>query len=1560
MKTKQPYQKDKAKGRWQRKLAAALLAVPMLWLPNYSAHAAITDTVVATGMNGATTLTSSATVNVAVVPANPQLSMVKTPTLHDGGDGSMDPGDTITYTFTLTNTGNVTLQTISLTDTLASLSGTLIAPLAPGAIDSTSFTATHTITAADILAGSYTNTATAQAHAVSGQNISATATVNTPLNLVSSMTLTKTGSLNMGSNGRADAGDTITYQFLVTNTGPTPLHNITIVDPLVYASLGNNDRMIAMIDGAKQEADPISVGATDPVASARQAAAKQCIATAPISTNLNPIIDTAQLDETGLNIDRQLVRMSGDSPTLAAGDKIGFLYDLNNTGNVPLTSIVVEQADALAFSNRLDLLAPNASDNSSVIFTRNVTEDEIKAGQINAPAMITARSHGHSTTQNLNDAIALSAIRTYDSIATATIPAPTWPLLNPGTSTTFTATYTLTQPDIDNSNVHNSATAKALNTANQTLLANSSFDQPIDDPAAVGAVKTGTIALGPDNAASVGDVITYHFAITNLGNTTLHNVTVTDTEANVVGTPIATLAPGVTDSARYTATHALVAADVTAGQFTNQATVTGRTLSNATVTALSDNTDPTLHNKTIVQWPAIHLVKTVAFVKDENNNGFTDAGDTIHYAFAITNTGKVALNNVLVTDTSLPGVVFNTTTPLASLAPGATDSSTFTSVYTITQANVNAGEVDNIAKVEATDANNVKVVSYSDPGVPTNGPLGTPTKSTIAPHPVVTLIKTQASIEDKNGNSLTDAGDVIHYTFKVKNTGNLPFTSLNITDLLPGAVMNGAALSNVAPGAEDATTFTATYTITATDMKLGSVSNQAKATGTTATGGTATDLSDNTDPNQNNPTVTPIIASPSIAVIKRIVSIIDTNNNGTTDVGDTINYAFDIKNTGNVPLTDVYVTDPLIATILPATHIANLPAGNEVKNAFTASYALTAIDITNGKVTNQATAFGTYNNAPVSDLSDNASYLANNSTVATLGSGIAVIKTFAGFTDVNNNGIVDKDDIVKFTFAVTNIGSGNISNVSITDANADIYGGGLPFGVLLNLAAGTTNSSFFTAEHKLTQADITAGGIYNQATVQGTSALTNSQVTDLSDPQSNFGDAPTYVAIPSQSGIALIKKLKNFTDANGNGVVDVGDTLNYEFDVYNTGNVDLANLELKDNNVTIGTLPTLAAGTHDFTTFTFAHPVTLADATAGFVSNQATIKADVITGGSVTDDSDPSSLTGNAPTITPVFVTTAVLTKVADKSEVKRGDVVTYTITAANLLPTTFELVDVMPPGFAYVAGSATINTITGPVAIIPVINGRNLDFPPKAPVAGKLILKLKLMASTTLSTGKFINNAQLINPSNGALLATAQATVSIIEDATFDCSDIIGRVFDDKNANGYMDDGELGLPGVRVVTLNGLLVTTDAEGRFHVPCAAIPDSAIGSNFLMKLDVRTLPTGYRLTTENPRDVRVTRGKVVKLNFGATINHEVRLDITGKAFNGDSLDLTDKWIGGTDQLLAVLAQQRSSLKIVYHQNGEDADLAAARVAAVQETIATAWKMGQGKYKLVIATSVGIGK
>jgi hypothetical protein len=125
---------------------------------------------------------------------------------------------------------------------------------------------------------------------------------------------------------------------------------------------------------------------------------------------------------------------------------------------------------------------------------------------------------------------------------------------------------------------------------------------------------------------------------------------------------------------------------------------------------------------------------------------------------------------------------------------------------------------------------------------------------------------------------------------------------------------------------------------------------------------------------------------------------------------------------------------------------------------------------------------------------------------------------------------------------------------------------------------------------------------------------------------------------------------------------------------------------------------------------------------------------------------------------------------------------------------------------------------------------------------------------------------------------------VRVVPDALFDCTDVIGKAYDDRNANGYQDEGEPGLANVRIATVNGVLVTTDAEGRYHIACAAIPKEGTGSNLVLKLDERTLPSGYRTTSENPAAERATRGKVLKVNFGATVHRVVRLALQGAAFD----------------------------------------------------------------------------
>src|SRR5207247_8788960 len=109
------------------------------------------------------------------------------------------------------------------------------------------------------------------------------------------------------------------------------------------------------------------------------------------------------------------------------------------------------------------------------------------------------------------------------------------------------------------------------------------------------------------------------------------------------------------------------------------------------------------------------------------------------------------------------------------------------------------------------------------------------------------------------------------------------------------------------------------------------------------------------------------------------------------------------------------------------------------------------------------------------------------------------------------------------------------------------------------------------------------------------------------------------------------------------------------------------------------------------------------------------------------------------------------------------------------------------------------------------------------------------------------VNRGQVVNGvTGGPMSGEATATVRVLPDPTFDCTDVTGKVFNDANRNGVQDDGESGLAGVRLVTDRGLRATTDPYGRYHITCAITPHEGRGSNFVLKLDDRTLPSGFRM------------------------------------------------------------------------------------------------------------------
>lgn len=314
---------------------------------------------------------------------------------------------------------------------------------------------------------------------------------------------------------------------------------------------------------------------------------------------------------------------------------------------------------------------------------------------------------------------------------------------------------------------------------------------------------------------------------------------------------------------------------------------------------------------------------------------------------------------------------------------------------------------------------------------------------------------------------------------------------------------------------------------------------------------------------------------------------------------------------------------------------------------------------------------------------------------------------------------------------------------------------------------------------------------------------------------------------------------------------------------------------------------------------------------------------------------------GNHIPVDPVLQGALRVRKTTPKLNVSKGDLVPYTIEVTNTLAVTVPDVavrDLVPAGFKYRNESARVDG----VAREPRMDGRVLTWPDLtfAPNQTRTV-QLVLVIGSGVGEGEYTNNAWALNQIADRVVSnTGTAVVRIVPDATFDCADLIGKVFDDRNGNGYQDQGEPGVPAIRLATPRGLVVTTDADGRYHVPCADVPEHDRGANYVMKLDERSLPTGYRLTTENPGDVRLTAGKMAKLNFGVALHRVVRVDVASAAFDGDAL--AKAWADRLPDVYERMQGEPVVLRLAYHLTaGEDRDVAKRRLRALARRIDDEW-------------------
>ena len=229
--------------------------------------------------------------------------------------------------------------------------------------------------------------------------------------------------------------------------------------------------------------------------------------------------------------------------------------------------------------------------------------------------------------------------------------------------------------------------------------------------------------------------------------------------------------------------------------------------------------------------------------------------------------------------------------------------------------------------------------------------------------------------------------------------------------------------------------------------------------------------------------------------------------------------------------------------------------------------------------------------------------------------------------------------------------------------------------------------------------------------------------------------------------------------------------------------------------------------------------------------------------------------------------------KTANKATAELGDFIDYTVRLNNLGKTALPAVtvsDTLPIGFAYVRGSARLNSAALPD---PTGGGSSLLFALGSVAASaQPTLTYRVRVGAGSQSGSGINSAQASSATSRSNLATVR--VQIVGGVFSDKAYLIGKVYAQCKADSPADSteaGSIGIPGVRVYLEDGTYAVTDEAGKYSL-YGLTPRTHVA-----KVDSTTLPSGTALTVLSNRNagdaasqfVDLTNGELRKANFAVT-------------------------------------------------------------------------------------------
>ncbi len=234
---------------------------------------------------------------------------------------------------------------------------------------------------------------------------------------------------------------------------------------------------------------------------------------------------------------------------------------------------------------------------------------------------------------------------------------------------------------------------------------------------------------------------------------------------------------------------------------------------------------------------------------------------------------------------------------------------------------------------------------------------------------------------------------------------------------------------------------------------------------------------------------------------------------------------------------------------------------------------------------------------------------------------------------------------------------------------------------------------------------------------------------------------------------------------------------------------------------------------------------------------------------------------------------------IPDREKVEIGEPVGFTLHVHSLVTSNIAALDIvreMPTGFVVLPGTATrdgnpiadpggAQVAIGPLAALVDSNGNGRADPGEP---GYAVIRWRAVAGSGVFPGPKVAAATAVVGCPTCVASNrAEAQLTVEESALLARGAILGRVFEDRDRDGFQDRDEPGLFGATVALDDGTSVMTDADGLFHVP------EVDAGQRLLKLDVARLPYPATPTTDVATIARVTGGLMTSVRFGVAFDRD---------------------------------------------------------------------------------------